>query len=590
VISLPTLRQKIFRSFLIMILLYTGFAICLMISVAISGRNSPKMLHENYDSIVAAARMKEAWNALDRPERFARGSGQAWSSQFERALIFEEGNITESGEKEIAESLRQHWDRNKSEVFPLPASEFLEMDRLLSDLVSVNEKKMFQTAQRNAHLSGLVMVGGGIYFLVSLTLALILADELSSRLSRALKSMAEALHRRAQNGKRPKLVEPDNLELLILTNEFDRLWDRVAGSEKLNVLEVVHENIKLESVLEAVDDGLLVIDMSGKVSQCNGCLLELIGLPMNQVRNHSWQDLPATGDNYLTLRALIREDMQDSQELELRLKDEARHFSARSRKIFGPRGTVLATLYLLQDMTAKRKREQLRSEFIDMLSHELKTPLQSMGTASELIAARKEELPENLRPLVETICEDMIRLRAIVGEFVQVTQSQSKVMKLKIEPGPIGQFLSEWVKPFQFIAKDRSIKVKFIQEESDALWAAFDRTKFPWVISNLLSNAIRFSPIGGEITVILRRRDENAEILVKDQGPGISQDDQLRMFEPFFQSSTVLFSEKQGIFGIGLTIAKEVVEAHDGRIEYYRMEPHGSEFRIVLPLSEPACI
>jgi signal transduction histidine kinase len=276
--------------------------------------------------------------------------------------------------------------------------------------------------------------------------------------------------------------------------------------------------------------------------------------------------------------------MSEASEVDLKLKSAVHHFSARSRKILGPRGDEIATLYLLHDITEKRQREKFRAEFIDLLSHELKTPLQSLGTASELLEAKKSELPELIKPLIETIHEDVERIRAVASEFVQVTQSHSKIMKIKLQSVAINQLLPEWMKPFRIVARDRGVKLNFLQEGSPVVWASLDPVKFPWVISNLLSNAIRFSPVGGEVDVLLTDRNGAVEVQVKDQGPGITEEDQRRIFEPFFQSPTLITtSGKQGLFGIGLTIAKEVVEAHDGRIEYYPRLPQGSEFRIILP-------
>ena len=127
------------------------------------------------------------------------------------------------------------------------------------------------------------------------------------------------------------------------------------------------------------------------------------------------------------------------------------------------------------------------------------------------------------------------------------------------------------------------MKLKFRQEGSEIIWANLDRVKFPWVISNVLSNAVRFAPTGSEVQVVLTDRNGSVEVQVIDDGPGVSEEDQRRMFEPFFQSTQPTTSGQKGLFGVGLTIAREVVEAHDGRIEYYRRQPHGSEFRILLP-------
>jgi PAS domain S-box-containing protein len=582
-IALPTLRRKILRSFLWIVLLYGILGFFLMIAVRIASGTSPKMIHVNYDSIAAASEMKQALSAARNPENFPDFSMKEISARFEHALSFEEGNETEPGEKEIAQKIRAHWEQMKLFNGPPPLKQFTEMSSLLDELVIVNEKGMFELAHSNEALSEKVLLGIVVFFLVSLITAVLFADGLSRRIAEPLKTIAEALHRRPEIGRRLKLLEPDTLELMILTTELTRLWERVSQSEKVNLQELIRQKSKLESVLESVEDALFVVDQDGFVTQANQCFLDMISLTLESVRGQKWHDLPTLNDNYLQLRSLLTESPMEGAETTLELKGQKRQYAARSRDIILPGGQLSARLYLFHDITEKRQRERFRSDFIDLLSHEIKTPLQSLGTATELLVNEKHSLPENLQPLVETLSEDVERIKAVANEFVQVTQSHSKILKLTLEKTPLNHVVSEWVKPFKVVAKDRNVKLIVREEGSSMIWADLDRVKFPWVVSNLLSNAIRFSPQNSEVEVLLTDRNGFVEIQVRDEGPGISEEDQKRMFEPFFQSTMTTSFGNKGLFGIGLTIAKEVVEAHDGRIEYYRRQPHGSEFRILLP-------
>jgi two-component system sensor histidine kinase GlrK len=143
--------------------------------------------------------------------------------------------------------------------------------------------------------------------------------------------------------------------------------------------------------------------------------------------------------------------------------------------------------------------------------------------------------------------------------------------------------IQEWIRPFRIVGKDKNVKVEFCPPTSGTVVARIDPVKFPWVISNLLSNAIRFSPPGGTVEVCLESDDGLVRIEVLDEGPGIAEEDQSRMFDAFYQGHQAVETGKHGMFGIGLTIAKEVVEAHGGTIGYHGRSPHGSAFAIVLP-------
>jgi len=581
--SLPSLRRKILRSFWMMVLLYGILGLFLVISVQIASRTSPKMIHVNYDSIASADQMKEAISAIKNKNDYSDLNLQTARIQFEKALTFEEGNITEPGEKEIVLDLRENWNKLKDKTENLSLDEFTHFIQLLKHLVIVNEKGMFNLAQGNERLSHQVLIGSIAFFLISLIASMFAADGLAMRISMPIKNMAEALHERPAIGKKLKLDEPNTLELLILTNELKRLWERVTQSEKVNVREILQQKSKLESVLESVEDALLVVDSQGYISHSNSCMLQLLDLDKEEVNGKKWSDLSCFNENYIKLRALLSLEMPKSTEIELLLQNNKKQYSARFRQISSPSDGVLATLFLLHDITEKRQRERFRSEFIDMLSHEIKTPLQSLGTATEFLNSQKLSLPENIQLFVETIVEDVDRIKGVANEFVQMTQSHSKIMKLKMELTPLNQYLQEWIKPFHIIAKDRNIKIVYHQKGSEVIWVNLDHVKFPWVISNLLSNAIRFAPSGSEIVVQLSDDHSVVQVQVSDDGSGISVEDQKRMFDPFFQSQIETPTGSKGLFGIGLTIAKEVVEAHDGRIEYHSRQPHGSEFRIILP-------
>lgn len=588
--SLPTLRSKIFRSFTLVILLYGILGAFLVGSVLVSSGTTPKVIHINYDSIAAAHQLKQAWNGMTTPSLYSQKSMSEWNRQFEKALSFAEGNVTEPGELELVQRLRSAWEKNKSgQISP---ADFHRVDELLDSLIAVNEKGMFATAHENTHWSEVVLVIALLFFLASLALAFLLADNLASRLSNPIKRIVETLHERHDFGKKLARIEPNSLELLILTTELDRLWKKTVKAEQVNIEELLSQNARLDAVLESVEDALLVLDSRGNVTHTNTFLQRVLGLPAKSIIGMKWTDLPTLNENYLHLRALFEAGIHHSQEVDLLVPKhgtppdappllEKRHFAARWRKIAQNHSS--GTLYLLHDISQKKQKDQLRAEVMDLLSHELKTPLQSLGTASEILTAQKENLPEEVQPLIDTIAEDVERIRAVAHEYVQVSQTHSKIMKLKLTKVPINQLIGSWLKPFMIVAKDRDVKVELLTEGSEVIYAEIDPVKFPWVISNLVSNAIRFSPKQAVVQVLVTDRNQAIEIKVKDEGPGIPPEDRSRIFEPYYQAKHPSTETSRGLFGVGLTIAKEVVEAHDGRIEYHPRESHGSVFRILLP-------
>jgi signal transduction histidine kinase len=167
---------------------------------------------------------------------------------------------------------------------------------------------------------------------------------------------------------------------------------------------------------------------------------------------------------------------------------------------------------------------------------------------------------------------------------MQVSFVDPHSLRLRIGKHAISELIQEWVKPFKVVAQDRKVKIELSKKGSDVIWANIDAVKFPWAISNLLSNAVRFSPSETTVRVILSDEQSGIKIEIRDEGPGIPEDIRKRMFEPYFQTPAPESSSSSGFLGLGLTIAKEVVEAHEGTIAYEPGTPCGSTFRIVLPL------
>ena len=582
--SLPTLRSRIRRSFLVIIAAYALLGFFLVSGVFISSGTTPKLLHRNYDSTAAADKMRRAWDALSNSTRYSQDTHAAWIQEFDAALKFEESNITETGEQEAVDDVRKIWNITKASSMVISADHFNRMHARLDEIVQLNEGGMFRLAHSNERLSKRILIGAVAYFFVTLLLATMFANGVANRLAQPLKHIAEVLRGKQKLGKELKLPEPTSLEVLILNHELKRLWKRLTQTNEFNVVELVEQKKKLETVLSSIEDALLVVNSEGVVSQSNENFATLVGVNLKDIIGQPWRDLSSVHENYIKLRDELHEEMSEGRELELFLGDHRRSYALRWRPIEPIKGQISGIVYLLHDFTEKRQRDRLRAEIIDLLSHELKTPLQSLGTASELLVKQKDAFSADTQLLVDTVAEDVDRIRAVAHEFVQVTQTHSKILKLKLEKLPISQLLPEWLKPFSLVARDKRVKLEFVHEGSNVIWVNVDSVKFPWVISNLVSNAIRFSPPEASVKITLGNKLDVVDIKVEDEGPGIPPEDRIRVFEPFFQSKTQSSDASRGLFGVGLTIAREVVEAHEGKIEYFPRSPHGSTFRIVLPL------
>lgn len=576
---LPPLRRKIRSRFLGIIAMYAIFGLLLMIGLFKESGLTPKLLHMNYDSIAAASEMKEAWLSLRLPSESGADKRQKWTAQFEKALHFQESNCTETSELETTREIASLW-RDSTQGANATSATSTRIVELLSHLISINQAGMFRYADQSDHIARRTSLVAIAFFLISLVVCLLWADSLALRLARPLKDIAETLRTKPAFGKKLHLPTADSLEMRVLVLELQGLWNRLSELSRLNVEELSIQRTQLNTVLASIDDAMLVLDNEERIIHCNPGMAALLMLDAEQLRGQHWNDLPTTREIYLILREALKPGATQDAVLELQRKGAAAYYSSRHRPIVSEQGQRIGTVYLLHDITEKRQRDRLKAEFIGVLSHELKTPLQSLSTASEIMLSKREVLDEDGRMLVDTIFEDVARIRGVANDFMQVGLTESPSLKLKLQPVDLKMLLRGWVNPFAIVARDRGVKIEIEAEFDGAANVSIDTVKFPWVVSNLLSNSLRVAPEDSTITVRLRHDANEIVTEVIDEGPGVPESIRRRMFEPFFQGDA---ASQSGYLGLGLTIAREVVEAHQGHIEYETNSPKGAIFRVILP-------
>ncbi len=236
-----------------------------------------------------------------------------------------------------------------------------------------------------------IVIGTALLYLVTFIITLLIVDSLSVRLAKPLKDIAEVLRSRIKPGERLRLPEPSSLEIRILNEEFSLLWERVGRADQLNLERILRQRNQLETLLSSVEDAVIALDNKGRVTHVNLRMAQLIGLGTDSIIGMLWSDLPSVSDNYFKLREVFREQVKESAPaFELQAEREGhKSFEFRIRDVTSQTGELISTIFLLHDVTEIRQRERLKAEFIGVLSHELKTPLQSLGTAIELLEQKK---------------------------------------------------------------------------------------------------------------------------------------------------------------------------------------------------------
>lgn len=245
-------------------------------------------------------------------------------------------------------------------------------------------------------------------------------------------------------------------------------------------------------------------------------------------------------------------------------------------------GERMGRLIVLRDVTAEREGEKLKDEFFALVSHELRTPLTSIIGYLELVRDDDDELTEDARRFLEVVDRNAKRLLRLVGDMLFVAQVEAGRLSLERGPLDLTQVVADSVEAARPAAERGGVSLRF--DTAGAAAVDGDRDRLGQLVDNLVSNALKFTAEGGEVAVSLEAAEDGfATIAVRDDGMGIPAGEQQHLFQRFFRSSTATTRAVPGA-GLGLTICKTIVEAHEGEIALESTEGVGTTVRVRIPL------
>jgi CheY-like chemotaxis protein/anti-sigma regulatory factor (Ser/Thr protein kinase) len=238
---------------------------------------------------------------------------------------------------------------------------------------------------------------------------------------------------------------------------------------------------------------------------------------------------------------------------------------------------------VVEDITQRSQMERLKNEFISVVSHELRTPLTSIrGSLGLLLGAFKQDLPQKVKALIEIAYNNCERLIPLINDILDIDKIASGHMRFEMQEESVATLTAQAIQANEAYA--RKFNVSIVVAPIDENWRVMvDAARYQQVLSNLLSNAAKFSPAGGVIEISAEARDGRVSIAVRDYGEGISEEFRPRIFSKFSQADSSATRAKGGT-GLGLHIAKQLVEQMHGTIEFATQLGKGTTFRVEFPL------
>ncbi len=386
-------------------------------------------------------------------------------------------------------------------------------------------------------------------------------------------------------------IAVDNAQLY--TAAANELRQRQRTEDALRESEV-----KLRSLIDFSGDGVVLTDEKGAIIEWNRSQERITGIPQAAALGRFLWEVQSqlVGAKDESERDAIRHELE-----RILRGEEIPASEMREIPIHRPDGapvimqvtsfcvpTALGLRFggISRDISAQRELtqaiEKARTDLLFSVSHEMKTPLMTLAASRELLAglpivarrAKEEEYEEIWR-------QSLRRLRVLVDNLVDSQRVQTTGLKLLREEVDLGDLVRQETQEMSPLAESRGITLQTELQRVPEAW--LDPEAIQRLLGNLLTNAIKFSPRGGSVTVRLRSLDGLATLMVEDQGPGIPREEQSQLFQPFARAARAVRDGVQGT-GLGLYVAKLLAEAHQGSIELQSESGHGTIITVHLPL------
>ena len=586
-----SLRSRIRNSTLLLLALVIVLGAYALPRLGRLGGAIRETLYRNYISIEAGQHMHAALRTLELAERDgkAREALPAGRDGFMHWMDIERHDITEAGEPQLANDIEAHGRKLFDEIAnSSPGTrhdqEFDQLHARIDDLIALNKAAMFRADSRATQLGTHLTYEFAAGFAILLLVGAALSIWMGWALSRPLTELAERLRGISQRKSHVRLGPQTLAELDEVAREFNQMAERLEHYDRMNVERIVYEKSKTEAIIESLEDGVVLIDSDGIVAHINEVAALIMGIEPADALGSRFDDLSSNHPHYIRVRDSIRSLSKTDSEVarvEVQLHILGRDHSYVLKPVpLRQEGRALGTLLILQDVTYLRDQDRARTNLVATLSHELRTPLTSLALLAELLRREEDSLTPKQREILRAILEESSRMKQLADNLLNLARGQIPLIAVQRVALDLAKIVEDVIKRFGIQAQEKKIRIETRIEQLPEMQG--DPVKLSWVISNLIGNALRYTPEGGTIQVAAGPSGNDfARLEVTDSGPGIAPEIRDHVFERFAQYGANGYAP--GSAGLGLAIVKDIVEAHGGRIFIESNNGHGSRFIVQLP-------
>ncbi|WP_052304448.1 two-component system histidine kinase PnpS [Paenibacillus larvae] len=427
-----------------------------------------------------------------------------------------------------------------------------------------------------------------LFLLIGLLILFLLSGLICYRIARGITRPIERITRVARQMANQqyaaRVPEAGNDEV----GELARTINRMAENLQIQMQHIRENEYRLQGVLENMVSGVMMVDQRGTITLVNRSAEDILGYSSHELLNKSYLDAGFQLEFTALLADAIETHTRVREELMLHFPQE-QILEVHVSPIVQGDGQRKGVLVVLHDITAVRRLERIRSEFVANVSHELKTPVAAVKGFAETLMAGALEDKEMARSFLQIIYDESDRLNRLIGDILELSKIESKRIPLQFSPVDVESIVENSIQMMKAEAEKKHITLESCVENE--LYIEADEDRLRQILINLLSNGISYTPEGGRVSIgveFVPSLDDNPDnermrIRISDTGIGIPEKDLPRIFERFYRVDKAR-SRSSGGTGLGLSIVKHLTELHHGTISVESEAGKGTTFNIELPV------
>lgn len=530
--------------------------------------DTSEILHENYNSLVYVKQMLVALKKTEDNHLF----------EFEQFLKQQEANATEEGEKTINAYLRKRFNTYKGTGKPEDV-EFIQqwlLEVMEVNIEAIEQKSIIAYETAIEATLWIVIAGSGC-----LVISIMLWISLPCHIANPIEKMIGSIKQISESNYKERLYLNKNDEFIELAQSFNTMAEKLEEYNNSQLAKLLLQKKRIEALINIMGDVVIGLDENMDVIFVNEEGYRILGMTPEDMIGKNSEDIALKNDLFRLLLKLTDPQHEEKEPIKIIHNEKENYYKKELLHIeIVPTGEifkqVVGHVIILRNITEFKELDLSKSRFITAVSHEFKAPITSMKLSMDSLLGDKVVLTKEQQLLVGKIQEDVERLFSIISELMNFSQIESGKVILKVKQCAIEDIVRSSIKTITVEAEQKGIKIEVdIPEKMKCI--SIDSEKTGWVLTNLISNAVKYSHESGKVIVTVYQDSTYTKIQIKDEGMGIPPEYLQRIFDKYFR---VPGTHRVGT-GLGLSISKELIEAQNGRIEVESEYGVGTVFTLV---------